>query len=284
MAKLSELSGEEREQYIAELKRKMQESAKRTASQRQESAEAAVATEPVVEGEADAVSPPVTSPESEAEAGARPGGPSEPSGSDVLAAAAPTRVQEAASARRDASPRPKPARAPARQAEPAAIEPSRTEMNRREFLTYAWGSALGLLALESAVAAYFFMLPRFRAGEFGGKFFVGQESALPGPDETPIGVTDGKFWLVNTEDEGPKALYMVCTHLGCLYKWIPENFRFECPCHGSKFSHDGFYIEGPAGRSLDEFEITVSETGEVVVDTGQRINGPPAGESPEIAL
>jgi cytochrome b6-f complex iron-sulfur subunit len=72
---------------------------------------------------------------------------------------------------------------------------------------------------------------------------------------------------------------MVCTHLGCLYKWAQSNNRFECPCHGSKFSREGFYIEGPASRSLDTFEIT-EEDGQIAVNTGKRILGGPAAESP----
>jgi cytochrome b6-f complex iron-sulfur subunit len=31
--------------------------------------------------------------------------------------------------------------------------------------------------------------------------------------------------------------------------------RFECPCHGSKYSKAGKYIEGPAPRSLDRMPI-----------------------------
>jgi cytochrome b6-f complex iron-sulfur subunit len=152
-------------------------------------------------------------------------------------------------------------------------------MNRREFLTYAWGATLGLLALQAGVGIFYFMYPRFKAGEFGGKFFLGPVEDLPPTDAAPIAETAGKFWLVNTTDEGPKALYMVCTHLGCLYKWAQSNNRFECPCHGSKFSREGFYIEGPAGRSLDTFELT-EEEGQVVVNTGKRILGGPASESP----
>jgi cytochrome b6-f complex iron-sulfur subunit len=91
--------------------------------------------------------------------------------------------------------------------------------------------------------------------------------------------TAGKFWLVTTEEGEPKAIYMVCTHLGCLYKWEPSTFRFECPCHGSKFSHDGFYIEGPAPRSLDFFETSV-EGDSLVVSTGDKVTGAPAAESP----
>jgi cytochrome b6-f complex iron-sulfur subunit len=173
------------------------------------------------------------------------------------------------------------------QAEPEFVEDTpeqkaKKEMNRREFLTYTWGAALGLLVLESAAAMYFFMLPRFKAGEFGGKFFV-PTSNIPPTDAPPMPYTDGKFWLVQTQEEEPKALYMVCTHLGCLYKWAASNSRFECPCHGSKFTHDGFYIEGPAPRSLDYFATTIE--GEVlVIDTGKKITGSPAKDSPARAV
>jgi cytochrome b6-f complex iron-sulfur subunit len=156
---------------------------------------------------------------------------------------------------------------------------AKKEMNRREFLTYAWGATLGLITLQAGVGIFFFMYPRFKAGEFGGVFFMGTTSELPPTDAVPIPETAGKFWWVNTTEEGPKALYMVCTHLGCLYKWAQSNNRFECPCHGSKFSREGFYIEGPAGRSLDTFEIT-EEDGQLAVNTGKRILGGPAAESP----
>lgn len=206
----------------------------------------------------------------------------------------------AAPATRPAAPRPAPARATA--VEEAQEEVGQPGMNRREFITYAWAAALGLLTLEGGLATYLFMYPRFRAGEFGGKFELGPAAALPATDVGPLPDTTGKFWLVNTE-EGPKAIYMVCTHLGCLYKWEPSNFRFECPCHGSKFTREGHYIEGPAPRSLDNFVVEVVEGGEVVaktedsgdaivppmppspdavvmVDTGKRLQGKSAATSP----
>ncbi len=175
-------------------------------------------------------------------------------------------------------------------------------INRREFLTYAWACALGLLTLESGLATYRFMSPRFSAGTFGGEFHLGSAAKLPTTDLDPQPNTVGKFWLINTES-GPHALYMVCTHLGCLYKWEPTNNRFKCPCHASMFSREGHYIRGPAPRSLDQFRVKIvdgdailSETKEVgdqilapatgppgsdiVVDTGDRIRGLPAALSP----
>lgn len=189
----------------------------------------------------------------------------------------------AAPAARPAAPRPAPARATA--AEEAQEEVGQPGMNRREFITYAWAAALGLLTLEGGLATYLFMYPRFRAGEFGGKFEIGPAASLPPTDVGPQPDTTGKFWLINTA-EGPKAIYMVCTHLGCLYKWEPSNFRFECPCHGSKFTREGFYIEGPAPRSLDNFVVEVVEGGTVVAtteDSGDAIV-PPAPPSPDAVI
>lgn len=181
----------------------------------------------------------------------------------------------AAPAARPSAPRPTPARAAA--PEPAAEEVGQSGMNRREFITYAWAAALGLLTVEGGLATYRFMYPRFKAGEFGGKFDLGAASGLPAVDAAPTGEPTGKYWLVNT-DGGPLAIYMVCTHLGCLYKWEPSNYRFECPCHGSKFTREGHYIEGPAPRSLDNFVVELVEGGQVAAkteDTGDAIVPPP---------
>ena len=151
-------------------------------------------------------------------------------------------------------------------------------MNRREFLTYAWGAAMAILTAEAAVASFIFLYPRFRAGEFGGDFTL-PLTDIPDNTAAPKPFASGKFWLVTTQEGEPKALYMVCVHLGCLYKWEPSNIRFECPCHGSKYSHDGFYIEGPAPRSLDYF-ATDTQGSNLIVHTGKKITGIPAADSP----
>ena len=277
--KISDLSGAEREKRIAELKQRMQNAAKRAQAQHKEGDQPAAAPrpKPAAEEAAPAVETPAAEPVSEATVVAEETAPApKPK---------PARTEgKAAPAGNGAAPKPSPERkrpAPAAVPKVAAESqgPSQQEMNRREFLTYAWGGALGLLGLQAAVGSFLYMYPRFRAGEFGGKFFLGPESAMPDPSAAPLPDTNGKFWLVTTQEGEPRALYMVCTHLGCLYKWEASNGRFECPCHGSKFTRDGDYIEGPAPRSLDYFEISVEE-GQVVVDTGRKNLGAPAGESP----
>lgn len=221
----------------------------------------------------------------------------------AVEAQAPTAVQSNGSAAAAAAERVAPV---GRAAVLEGFDAGQEGINRREFLAYAWGGALTLLTLESGLATYQFMYPRFREGEFGGKFILGAATVLPQIGIDPEGNSTGKFWLINT-DEGPRALYMVCTHLGCLYKWEPSNNRFECPCHGSKFDREGHYIEGPAPRSLDQFLVEIVEGGstvsqtedagdyisapalpspdaEVVVDTGKRLQGKPKALSPAKAV
>lgn len=181
-------------------------------------------------------------------------------------------------------------------------QPEPSTLNRREFLTYAWGMAATFLLAEAGADCFSYLYPRFRFGEFGGQFNLGAATTLPTTDAAPLPNLDGKFWLVNTA-HGPKALYMVCTHLGCLYKWDIALNHFKCPCHNSEYSREGDYIAGPTSRSLDQFTVEVVEQGkvvaqtkatpegiqapsvpnaqaEIVVHTGQRLMGQPALLSP----
>jgi cytochrome b6-f complex iron-sulfur subunit len=173
----------------------------------------------------------------------------------------------------------------------ASAEQQPLPMNRREFMNYAWGASILLFMAQIGVVTYLFALPRFKEGEFGGTFTL-DVSSVPPAGAPPADNPDGKFWLART-DEGVTALYKVCTHLGCLYKWVDTNARFECPCHGSKFEDDGTYIEGPAPRSLDQFAMTAVDgagnelakiedasplplpdgTASIKVDTGKKIQG-----------
>jgi len=139
-------------------------------------------------------------------------------------------------------------------------------MSRREFLHYIWASSLLLVLGGSGGAILWFAFPRFREGEFGGTFRL-SIAVLPALDSDPLENPDGRFWLVNTSS-GVFAIYKVCTHLGCLYKWVPLNNRFECPCHGSKYQLTGQYIEGPAPRSLDRFVMQALDgQGNVVAES-----------------
>ncbi len=218
--------------------------------------------------------------------------PAEPAAPKAEPAKAPAKAAPAKAARPT-----KPAAAKQKAPPPAETDPNLT---RREFLNYAWLASIAVFSAGTIDASLWFAFPNFKAGEFGGEFQIGQAgNVLPEVNAGPVPYTNGKFWLSNVDTEvdgetrkGVLAIYKVCTHLGCLYEWIPMTSRFECPCHGSKFQLTGDYIAGPARRSLDRFVIkavapdgSVKETDAeghplvvepddlLIVDTGQRILG-----------
>jgi cytochrome b6-f complex iron-sulfur subunit len=126
---------------------------------------------------------------------------------------------------------------------------------RREFLYYIWGASIALMLGQVGAGLLWFIFPRFKEGEFGGEFAF-SPADLPPVGDPPVSVAAGRFHVTNTPN-GLLALYGVCTHLGCLPKWVPTASRFECPCHGSKYQADGSWIEGPAPRGLDRFVARV---------------------------
>ena len=155
-------------------------------------------------------------------------------------------------------------------------------LSRREFLYYIWGASMTLFMAQMGGAILWFAFPRFKEGEFGGIITV-PVTDIPAADSIPKDMPDARVWLVNLGagrlgdsrqpadypvQTGVKALYKICVHLGCLYKWAPANDRFECPCHGSKYLTSGSRVDGPARRNLDTFPIEfVDAAGKVLASS-----------------
>jgi cytochrome b6-f complex iron-sulfur subunit len=76
---------------------------------------------------------------------------------------------------------------------------------------------------------------------------------------------------------GIVVLYQKCVHLGCRVPWCQTSQWFECPCHGSKYSRVGEKKGGPAPRGLDRFPADVAGDGQVTINTGIVVQGPPIG-------
>jgi cytochrome b6-f complex iron-sulfur subunit len=145
--------------------------------------------------------------------------------------------------------------------------PQRKQITRREFLYYACLSSIGAFGAASGLATLIYAVPRVKGGVFGGEFVVGRAEDLA--DGSVTSDREGKFFLVRQGDDF-KALYQVCTHLGCLLREADEGF--SCPCHGAKFGADGTLLTGPPPRDMDEFAVEVVD-GDVIVDTGKRTKG-----------
>jgi cytochrome b6-f complex iron-sulfur subunit len=169
----------------------------------------------------------------------------------------------------------------AKEAAPPGAGPtsaSRVDGKRRGLLRAMFGSAMGLgfsaLGLASglwAAATARFMMPNAIA-EPPSRFKVGHPADYP-PNTVGTRFRD-RFgvWVVHGSYRGKSqifALRTVCTHLGCITLWQPNERRFKCPCHGSGFSAEGINLEGPAPRPLERCAIRIADDGQLEVDTSR---------------
>lgn len=91
------------------------------------------------------------------------------------------------------------------------------------------------------------------------------EVKIAAVDEVPTG-TAKKFMFNNKASvllktpAGFRAFGAVCTHLGCIAYWKPDENIIFCPCHLGKFDpNTGAVISGPPPSPLPVIDIVVKE-------------------------
>lgn len=112
--------------------------------------------------------------------------------------------------------------------------------------------------------------------------FIGYRPPAPDPTVIPLGTPSGLPPLpavierarvfLQKDDGGYFALDNVCTHLGCLVRH-QESGEFACRCHGSRFTHEGQVITGPAARPLPYLQLFWDSAGQIVVDRSKKVSG-----------
>ncbi|QSW99028.1 FAD-dependent oxidoreductase [Haloterrigena alkaliphila] len=79
---------------------------------------------------------------------------------------------------------------------------------------------------------------------------------LPSSGEGKIVRRTGRPMGVYRDEEGSvHAVSAVCPHMGCLVRWNDAERTWDCPCHGSRFTHDGDVLSGPALEGLPYREL-----------------------------
>lgn len=136
------------------------------------------------------------------------------------------------------------------------------DASRRRFCQTAGVSACAVAAGGAGVLTADFLQPRVLF-EPPTRFILGP------PDAVAIGSVlseqDQKVYIIRSQ-AGFRALSSICTHLGCITRYQPDEKIIACPCHGSRFNLEGEVLAGPAPRPLDQYEIDVSSRGRLVVD------------------
>lgn len=143
-----------------------------------------------------------------------------------------------------------------------ASEPERPD--RRDFLTRVGVGACAAAAVGSGLVTLDFLEPKvlfeppttFRAGDPGDY-----------PEGTIRFNKEKKAYVVGGPG-GVFALSAVCTHLGCITRFLSDQNIIACPCHGSRFDLEGNVVEGPAPRPLPWLQVATDPSGLLVVDTG----------------
>jgi cytochrome b6-f complex iron-sulfur subunit len=137
------------------------------------------------------------------------------------------------------------------------------EPSRRDVLSRIGVGACALAAAGSGVVTLDFLNPKvlfepatsFRAG-----------SPLDYPEGTIRFDRERKAYVVGGGG-GVYALSAVCTHLGCITRYVSDENAIACPCHGSRFDLEGNVTHGPAPRPLPWLEVRLDEAGNLLVDT-----------------
>jgi cytochrome b6-f complex iron-sulfur subunit len=136
------------------------------------------------------------------------------------------------------------------------------DMSRRQFFVKAGLGSLVVAGAGTALFAYQYLSPNVLY-EPSPVVNAGKPDHYP-PDSVTLDPATAIY--VVRASEGFYALSAVCTHLGCLTAYRPEQGIIACPCHGSKFRRDGTKIEGPAPKPLPWLRVWMSDEGDLMVD------------------
>jgi len=63
--------------------------------------------------------------------------------------------------------------------------------------------------------------------------------------------------VLRTPNGELKSFAAVCTHLGCIVQYVPEESYILCACHNGKYDLNGQVISGPPPLPLEEFQVDV---------------------------
>ncbi len=148
--------------------------------------------------------------------------------------------------------------------------------SRRTFFTWVSGAIAVFIGVALAVPLLGYVIsPSFKRRK---KFWkaVGRVEELPvgEPRSLDYVVTEKDGWMetkavkavwaIKQEDGAVTVFSPICTHLGCGFRWNPEESQFQCPCHGSIYDTTGKVLGGPAPRPLDQLPSKV-EDGQLLV-------------------
>lgn len=140
------------------------------------------------------------------------------------------------------------------------------ELSRREALGKITGAAFALAGLGTAFTTVRFLRPNVLF-EPPTRFSVGRAEEIP--VGTLIILPEQRLYVGHTPD-GYFAMSAICTHLGCMTRYLEGSGEIRCGCHGSRFDLGGQVTGGPAPEPLRRYHLSLSGD-ELVVDAARPV-------------
>jgi menaquinol-cytochrome c reductase iron-sulfur subunit len=160
-----------------------------------------------------------------------------------------------------------------------SMVPSPKELGRRGFLNLAIAGIGGLMSAILGIPAVAYLVGLALKKQAEDWILMGSlQKVEPGtPTLFKATLEQQTGWVTSrdeisayilTEDgQNYVALSIICTHLGCRVRWVPEQGKFFCPCHDGVFDKHGAVLAGPPPRPLDRFQTKI-ENGTVFIKKG----------------
>jgi cytochrome b6-f complex iron-sulfur subunit len=133
------------------------------------------------------------------------------------------------------------------------------KLSRRNFVTEALAGWLFLTFIPVLYSVIKYVIPPNVLDKVVEVINAGKYTDIPYNSAKIVRFNKKAIILVRTEQEQVKAFSAVCTHLGCIVEFKPEDRIFKCNCHGSQFDLTGKNIAGPAPTPLKPFRVELKD-------------------------
>ena len=97
---------------------------------------------------------------------------------------------------------------------------------------------------------------------------AGSEFRYPVPATDGVTIDRKNQVIVVRYQQHLYAFNLACPHENTALKWLPKDFRFQCPKHESRYQPNGTFIDGRATRNMDRLGVRLDDT-MLVVDVNK---------------
>ena len=123
---------------------------------------------------------------------------------------------------------------------------------RRKFLEAASGCLAAAISVIGLSSDDTLALPVFTTSAESAS---AEERRYPIPPADSVNI-DHDVQVIVVRAQGHMYVFnLACPHQQAAVRWLPQDDRFQCTKHDSKYRPDGVYMSGRATRNLDRFVI-----------------------------